>query len=56
MGNIASLKSVTQWKNDACANIQTDLKDQLIFLVGTKKDLVVSKCYLICRMQLINAK
>jgi Ras family len=42
MSNIASMKSVKQWKEDACTNAQTDMKDQLIFLVGSKKDLVVS--------------
>lgn len=50
MSDIGSLSNVIQWKEDACQNAS----DPLVFLVGTKKDLIVSNELLVCS-QLIYA-
>ncbi|KAK2153719.1 hypothetical protein LSH36_288g02047 [Paralvinella palmiformis] len=41
MSDISSLTGVTQWKEDACQNAS----DPLVFLVGTKKDLLTDTSY-----------
>lgn len=42
--NFDSLQKARQWKQDACSNVETE--NPLVFLVGSKKDLVVCATHL----------
>jgi hypothetical protein len=48
MSNIASLRGAILWKEEACLKAETDHKEQFVFLVGSKKDLLVSKLIFQC--------
>jgi small GTP-binding protein len=45
MSNINTLRSVRQWRDEACHNAQTESAQQLVFLVGTKKDLLCESAF-----------
>lgn len=49
LSSIDSLKKAKQWKEDACANVETE--NPHIFLVGLKKDLVSESAYRDIEMQ-----
>jgi hypothetical protein len=42
MSDSKTLRNAVQWKEEARRNAGTDSEDQLLFLVGSKKDLLVS--------------